>query len=80
MRFQFRALSPAQEDAVRKALGAGADRHALARAYDVSVRTIQRARERACEEWVEVEVAGYRASFVVDELGPKQRTDWRAAR
>lgn len=76
MRFVHRKLTPAQEQAVRIALNAGADRNALANAYDVHVRTIDRTRERGAEQFVEVEVAGYRATFVLDQLGPVQRTPW----
>lgn len=88
-----RALSPAQEAAVRKVFAMmepGLIRHSrtsgrvaavrqLANAYSVSERTMYRTIFERCEEETHVvELAGYRATFVIDELGPKQRTDWVA--
>ena len=89
---KIRCLTPEQEAEIQRtfALAApsvtrtpGTGPQALARslagAYGVSVRTIWRVLARRREQTYEVVIEGYRATFVVDELGPKQRTDWRAA-
>lgn len=79
VRISWRKLTPAQEEAIRIAVRAGASKRALAEAYGVHKRTVLRILQRAPQECHEVTLAGYRATFVVDELGPIQRTPWMAA-
>ncbi len=74
--FRARALTPDQETAIAAALAARADIRAVADAYGVSVRTIYRARDRAKRPAYEVDVAGYRATFQLEDGLPIQVTPW----
>lgn len=75
----WRRLTPAQEDAVRASVAAGADPGALAGAYGVSRRTILRTLQRYPRSVQTIELAGYRACFEVSDEGPVQLTPWVAA-
>ena len=77
MRFEPRALTPQQETQVRFLARCGVTALDLAGMYGVTRRTIYRTIKRAALPVVVVEVAGYHATFEIDELGPIQRTDWR---
>lgn len=74
--FRWRALSPDQEDAVRRAHDRGADSAGLADTYGVHLRTIYRVLARRPIARHYVEFAGYRAAFEVFEDGPLQVTPW----
>lgn len=78
-RFQPRALTPQQEMSVRFLAGAGVPPGDLATMYGVHRRTIYRTIRRAAAPFVVVEIAGYHATFELDDLGPIQVTEWRAA-
>jgi DNA invertase Pin-like site-specific DNA recombinase len=74
--YKWRALTPSQGVAIRDALATGVRAKELARAYDVSVRTIYRSIERArCRACV-VEVDGWRAEFSLTDDGPVRMTAW----
>jgi hypothetical protein len=83
----LRKLTPLQEDTVR-ALTEGVRCHGLAGVqcihaqlasrYGVSKRTILRTIDRSPIKVEVVVLGGYYAQFEIHELGPVQRTDWRA--
>lgn len=73
--FRFRALTPAQEQAAHRMLQARVPSRVVAAAYGVSTRTINRVAHRAPRQRFEVEVAGYRATFELEDV-PVQVTPW----
>ncbi|HEY8773559.1 MAG TPA: hypothetical protein VIM05_03225 [Gaiellaceae bacterium] len=76
MTFRFRALTPAQELAVQRAAQHGAAFEDLATAYGVSERTIRRAIVRERRATYEVQLAGHRATFELEDGAPVQVTPW----
>ena len=74
-----RKLTPLQEDTVRALRRQGVPIRVLADTYGVTKRTIQRTLHERAPLRIEVVVLdGWYAQFEIHELGPVQRTDWRA--
>ena len=79
-RFRRHALTPSQAEAVCDAADKGVARDALAEAYGVSRRTIQRYLARGRRPKETVTLFGRRAEFVEDSDGqPLQVTPWTVA-
>lgn len=77
--YRFTVLTPARAREIAKALAAGVPRKALADEYGVTLRTIDRARERARQPSAVVRVEGWWAEFVLTDEGPVRVTPWSAA-
>lgn len=73
---KYSALTPSQMQAVAASLDNGVRTTELADAYGVSVRTIQRTRNRSRAPWTSVSVAGWSAEYIVTDLGPIRMTPW----
>lgn len=73
---RWRAITPGQAIEIRKAWMAGARARDLAVAYGCHVRSIYRAIYRANAPMTEVHVAGFRATFQVEDGLPIQVTPW----
>lgn len=77
--YRWRRLSPAQITEIARRLPPGSPfevRQALADEYGVVLRTIDRARVYAQRERHRVELAGYVATFELENGEPIQVTPW----
>lgn len=76
---RMRKLTPLQEGTIRALAAQGVRPGVLASQYGVTRQTIYRTIHRRAPLAVEIVViGGYYAQFEVLELGPIQRTEWRA--
>jgi hypothetical protein len=77
---RWRSLTHTQEAEVRRCVAGGGSPAALARLYDVSIRTIYRTLAREPLAVRTVQVGAYEAPFIVGEDGPIQMGPWVASR
>jgi DNA invertase Pin-like site-specific DNA recombinase len=76
---EFRKVSPTQDREIARLFAAKVPPKEIASLYGISIRQVYRSKARANRPAIEVRIAGYKAWFQVDELGPSQVTGWRAA-
>lgn len=74
--YRWRGLTPAQQQRIRATYAAGATTEALATAYGVSQRTIQRYVARGGRPTYSVTVAGFTATYELEDGYPVQVTPW----